>query len=156
MRHVVKYYRFVDIMAVVMCLLTSLLSSYWYIYLIVYFVLRLVFLAFYWPHIWCKCICASKALILLCSTVTILIFSCYIGILYLAALPYIFKTDEKSVSKFFLIILPLLLIAFILSVICCRIGWEKLLKGKLPPFKRHPRADSMHFRWGYRGAYFYR
>ena len=152
MRHLVKYYRFIDIAAVVMCLLTTLLSRYWYICLIAYFVLRVAFLAFYWPHIWCRCVCSSGSLIILCSTVVILIFSCYLGLPYLTALPHIIATEEVNP---FVLFLPLLLCIFVFSVMCCRIGQIQWYKGKLPPFKRHPRADSMSFRWGNRGAYFY-
>ena len=76
MRYLVKLYRFIDFVAIVMSLVTMITSRYWYIFLIVYFILRLICVMFYFPSRWCRC-ATYKVLIFLCTAVLILTFSFY-------------------------------------------------------------------------------
>ena len=46
---------FIDVIAVFMSLCSMVIYLYCYIYLVAYFILRLLCVAFYWPHAWCRC-----------------------------------------------------------------------------------------------------
>ena len=64
-RCVVKHYRFIDVVAVFMSLCSMVMYRYCYIYLVAYFILRLLCVAFYWPHAWCRCVCVTNGALML-------------------------------------------------------------------------------------------
>ena len=133
MRRVVKFYRVIDVAAVLTSLFAMITSRYWYIFLVAYFVLRLLYVAFYWPHAWCRCAC-YRTLKWLYSLLAVATFWFYVGCPLWPLFPSMGIEASSSLIGVFLFFIAY---CFLMVFVWYMKEWTK---GNLPPFKhgRHP------------------
>ena len=136
MRRIVKYYRFIHVYAVLMSLYTMVMSRYCYIYLVAYFILRLLCVAFYWPHAWCRCACVPYgALMLLYPLVAVATLSFYMHCIVWPLLPLM------GIGMYFVLMLTFLALIVIFSYLAAFDFAGELKKRNLPPFGHRQCSD---------------
>ena len=133
MRRVVKFYRVIDVAAVLMSLVAMLTSGYWYIFLVAYLILRLLCVVFHWPHALCRCAC-YRTLKWLYSLLAVVTFWIYMGCPLWPLVASMGSGPSASLIGIFLFfIADCFLMVFVFYM-------RERTRGNLPPFKhgRHP------------------